>query len=269
MGRHGPFVGCSSYPECKYTRRLSHNGDDDGAEEMAAGPKLLGLDPATKLEISLRKGPYGPYVQLGEETVEGKKKIKPKRTSIPRGFVVADIDLATAIKLIGLPRDIGQHPEDQVMMQAGIGRFGPFVKHGGTYVSLPDAQEVLSVGVNRAVALLAEKGTRRGGQTATPIRELGNHPEDDKPVNMYKGRYGPYVKHGRTNASIPKGREPDTVTLAEAIDLLNARQQRKKPAPKKAAATTKKKAAATTKKKKPAAKRKAPATKRKATADAS
>ena len=152
------------------------------------------------------------------------------------------------------------------MMQAGIGRFGPFVKHGGIYVSLPDPQEVLSVGVNRAVALLAEKGKRRGATAAKPLRELGNHPKDGKPINMYGGRYGPYVKHGRTNASIPRGREPHTVTIEEAVELLEARAKKAAAKAKKPAAGSDKAAAAA---KKPAARRKAPANKRKAKAEAS
>ena len=234
VGRHGPFIGCANYPDCKYTRRMTDNGDGADDDEMAAGPKVLGQDPKSGKEISLRKGPYGPYVQLGEEELDGKKKIKPKRTSIPKGISAPEINLETAIKLLALPRDIGKHPEDGVMMQAGLGRFGPFVKHGPTYASLQDPMEVMTVGVNRAVALLAEKKSR-GGQSATPLREVGAHPKDGKPINLYAGRYGPYVKHGRINASIARGREPESVTLEEAVQLLDARAAKgksKKPAPK-------------------------------------
>ena len=253
VGRHGPFIGCANYPECKYTRRLTDNGNGSDDEEMAAGPKLLGIDPGTGKEISLRKGPYGTYAQLGEEELDGKKKIKPKRSSIPRGISVADVDLDMAIKLLQLPRDIGTHPEDGVIMQAGIGRFGPFVKHGTTYVSLQDPFEVFSVGVNRAVALLAEKGSRGGRQAAKPLREIGAHPKDGKPVNLYAGRYGPYVKHGRINASLTKGIEPESVSLEQAVQLLDARAA--KAGGKKTAARTK------TAKPKKAAAKKAPAKK--------
>ncbi len=271
VGRHGPFIGCSNYPDCKYTRRLTENGNGADDDEMAAGPKKLGVDPETGKDVSLRKGPYGPYVQLGEEEVEGKKKIKPKRTSLPKGVAAADVDLDMAIKLLRLPRDIGKHPEDQVMMQAGIGRFGPFVKHGPTYASLQDPLEVLTVGVNRAVSLLAEKRSRSGSRQAVPaLRELGTHPADGKPVNLYAGRYGPYVKHGRINASIKKDQEPESLTMEQAIELLDARAAKatgKKPTARKT--TAKKKPAA---KKKPtrkkAAAKKAPARKAEAAAGA-
>ncbi len=258
VGRHGPFIGCSNYPECKYTRRLTDNGNGADDAEMAAGPKVLGVDPATGKEVSLRKGPYGTYAQLGEEELDGKKKIKPKRSSIPRGVAVADVDFEMALKLLQLPRDIGAHPEDGVMMQAGIGRFGPFVKHGTTYVSLQDPMEVFSVGINRAVTLIGEKGSRGGRQAAKPLREIGAHPKDGKPVSLYAGRYGPYVKHGRINASLTKGQEPETVTLEQAVELLDARAAkggRKKTTTKAKTAKPKKAAAKKTATKKPAAKR--------------
>ncbi len=269
VGRHGPFIGCSNYPECKYTRRLSVPGGDGDDAELAAGPKELGTDPATGLMVTVRKGPYGVYLQLGEP--EG--DTKPKRCAIPKGMSASDIALETALQFLALPRDIAPHPEDGVMIQAGIGRFGPYVKHGRTYVSLPEPGEVLTVGVNRAVTLIAEKGKNRRG--ATPLRELGEHPDDKKPVDVFEGRYGPYVKHGKINATIPDGRDPAEITLAEAVELIAARAAKagakKKPAAKKKATpkkTTAKKAPAkkpTTKKpttksaangaKKPAAKK--------------
>ena len=250
IGRHGPFIGCANYPECRYTRKLAVNGDEDDAE-LANGPKLLGVDPETGKDVTLRKGPYGVYVQLGEADPEDKKAPKPKRCSVPKGIPAADVDLELALGLLALPRDIGPHPEDGAVIQAGLGRFGPYVKHGTTYASLPEPRDVLTVGLNHAVTLLAEKGKSRGGR-AKPLRELGAHPDDGRPVAIYDGRYGPYVKHGRTNATVPKDRDLDALTLDEAVVLIAERAAKgkkgKKPAAKKATA---KKAAP---KKKPAKK---------------
>ncbi len=251
IGRHGPFIGCANYPDCRYTRKLAVNGDDDDAE-LANGPKLLGVDPESGMDVTLRRGPYGLYAQLGEADPEDKKAPKPKRSSVPKGIPSADVDLEMALGLLALPRDIGPHPEDGKVIQAGLGRFGPYVKHGTTYASLPEPRDVLTVGLNHAVTLLAEKGKARGGR-AKPLRELGEHPEDGKPVAIYDGRYGPYVKHGRTNATIPKDRDLEALTLDEAVVLIAERvakgKKGKKPAAKKA--TAKK----TAPKKKPAKKR--------------
>ncbi|MEK9795735.1 MAG: type I DNA topoisomerase [Alphaproteobacteria bacterium] len=255
LGRHGPFVGCSNYPECKFTRKLAVDGADDAAAELANGPKILGSDPETGKDVTLRKGPYGTYVQLGEPEGEGKAATKPKRTSIPDGYTIDEIDLEVALALLALPRDIGPHPEDGVVIQAGIGRYGPYVKHGSVYASLPEPREVLSVGLNRAVTVLAEKGKGRRGR-ASPLKELGNHPEDEKPITVHDGRYGPYVKHGKTNATIPKDRDPQEVTLDEAVALIAARIA--KQAEKSGKPAAKKKAAP---KKKAVAKKKAPAKK--------
>jgi len=253
LGRHGPFIGCANYPECRYTRKLAVDGSDEDAE-LANGPKLLGADPETGSDVSLRRGPYGLYVQLGEADAEDKKAPKPKRSSIPKGIPSSDVDLELALGLLALPRDIGLHPEDGVVIQAGQGRFGPYVKHGASYASLPEPLDVLTIGLNHAVTLLAEKGKSRG-RGAKVLRELGNHPDDDKLVAIYDGRYGPYVKHGKVNATVPKDRDLEALTLAEAVVLLAERAAKgkkgKKPAAKKPAA--KKKAAP---KKKPAAKKK-------------
>ncbi len=233
VGRHGPFLGCSGYPECRFTRRLSIDGEEADDADVAACPKVLGVDPETGKEVSLRKGPYGLYVQLGE--AEGKER--PKRSSLPKGMPAADLTLATALGLLSLPRDIAPHPEDGVMIQAGIGRFGPYVKHGPVYVSLEAGDEVLTVGINRAVDLIASKGQKRGGAKA--LRELGEHPGDKKPITLHEGRYGPYAKHGRINATIPKDKDPAELTLAEAVALVDARAAKGK-SPRK---TTKAKAA--------------------------
>ncbi|MFQ5970791.1 MAG: type I DNA topoisomerase [Alphaproteobacteria bacterium] len=222
LGKHGPFIGCSNYPECSFTRRLAV---DNGAEpvEVGTGPKLLGIDPETGKDVTLRKGPYGPYVQLGEP--EGKEK--PKRGKVPDVIALDEIDLRTALALLALPREVGVHPDKGGVITAGIGRFGPYLKHGGVYVSLDDPRDALFIQNNRAPALIDEKG-RSPRRAATPLRELGDHPDDGKPVSLYEGRYGPYVKHGRLNATIPKDRDPDDLTLDEALVLLAARAERKK-----------------------------------------
>ena len=189
--------------------------------------------------MTIRKGPYGLYVQLGEPEGEGKEATKPKRSSIPDVYMLDEIDLELALGLLALPRDVGAHPEDGVVIQAGLGRYGPYVKHGTIYASLPDPRDVLTVGLNRAVTVLAEKGKGRRGRAA-PLKELGNHPDDDKPVTVHDGRYGPYVKHGKINATIPKDTDPDKMTLEVAIELIAVRADKAKAAKK----TAKKKTAA-------------------------
>jgi DNA topoisomerase I len=219
LGKFGAFIGCSNYPECRYTHRLNAGGADtddmvQGAE-LAAGPKLLGKDPASGLDVTLRKGPYGLYVQLGEQEPKEKGKKappKPKRASVPRHIAAGNIELETALGLLSLPRDVGPHPESGKMITAGIGRFGPYVKHGSNYVSLKE-DDVLSIGLNRAVALIAESP----GHNAI---ELGDHPEDGKPVSIRKGRFGSYVKHGRVSATLPKDVDEKSVTFEEALALL-------------------------------------------------
>jgi DNA topoisomerase-1 len=220
------------------------------------------VDPVSGLKVSLRKGPYGHYVQLGEngapapvkvdetktdeaaavesptgEAAEGKapkgkakakrkpakeKLPKPKRVSLPQGMVPSEVDLDRGLALLALPRELGPHPEDREMITAGIGRFGPYLKHGPVYKSLAKDDDVLSIGLNRAISLLAEpKGAnRRGG---APGKPLGNHPADGTPVTLHEGRYGPYVKHGKVNATLPKSLPPDQVTLEQAVPLLAER----------------------------------------------
>ncbi|RMD63553.1 MAG: type I DNA topoisomerase [Alphaproteobacteria bacterium] len=216
LGRTGGFIGCSNYPECRYTRPLAVavNGEGTGEGELA-GPRLLGTDPETGLPVTLRKGPFGFYLQLGE--AEGKKK--PKRCTLPKGLAPEEVTLEKALALLALPRTIGPHPDDGEPVIAGIGRYGPYVKHGSTYRSVPADEDITALGLNRAVALLAEAPARRGNAG----QELGRHPDDDKPVTLHSGRYGPYVKHGRTIASLPKDADPATVTLETAVELLAAR----------------------------------------------
>ncbi|MHA7873844.1 type I DNA topoisomerase [Roseivivax sp.] len=228
--RSGGFVGCSRYPECRYTRPI---GGDEGA-----GDRILGEDQGD--EISLRSGRFGPYVQRGEATEENKK---PPRASLPKGWAPEDMDLEKALTLLSLPREVGKHPEDGEPIEAGIGRYGPFVKHGRLYANLKEVDEVFEIGINRAVDVLAEKAAKRGagrGAAAKPLKELGEHPEEGGPVNVLDGRYGPYVKWGKVNATLPKEVEPADVTMERAVELIAEKQAKKggkkKAAPKKKAA---------------------------------
>ena len=250
LGKYGAFVGCSNYPECKYTRQLG--GDANGESAAADEPKSLGKDPFTGEEITARTGRFGPYVQRGE----GKEA---KRASLPKGWTVDTLDHEKAVALLSLPRDIGQHPETGKMISAGIGRYGPYVSHDGTFANLENAEEVFSVGLNRAVSVLADKQSKGGGRgrsTPAALATLGDHP-DGGSITVRDGRYGPYVNWGKVNATLPKGKDPASVTLEEALALITekAGSSKSKKAPaRKASASTEKKAAA----KKPAAK-KAPA----------
>jgi DNA topoisomerase-1 len=219
LGKFGAFIGCSNYPECRFTRKL---GIVDAEADAASGanlegPKLLGLDPVTGKPVTLRNGPYGLYVQLGE--AEGKEK--PKRQSLLKGMTPDDVSLERALALLALPRELGPHPDDSQPILAGVGRFGPYVKHGSKYKTIPADESVLDIGMNRAVALLAEaKGASRGRAAAKPVRIVGNHPGDEAPIELYDGRYGPYVKHGGINATVPRDLKPEELTLEQAVALL-------------------------------------------------
>jgi DNA topoisomerase-1 len=215
VGKFGAFVGCSNYPECRYTRQLADTGD----KAALADGKVLGTDPETGLDVSVRTGRFGPYVQLGE--ADGGEK--PKRGSIPKGTDPQGIDLERALALLSLPREVGLHPETGKPITAGYGRYGPYVQHEGKYASLSTPEEVFEVGANRAVSLLAEKAANRRPRGSSVIKELGEHPELGGKVQVLNGRYGPYVKHGKINATIPRDRQPEQVTLAEAVELIAAR----------------------------------------------
>ena len=229
LGKFGAFIGCSNYPQCKFTRKLTVGGgdDDDGDAALAAGPIALGFDAESGEAVTVRKGPYGPYIQLGEAPDKdtskgnGKAKAKPKRVSVPKGMDPAAIDLQTARGLLALPREVGLHPDTGKPINAGIGRFGPYVESEKKYASIPDDEDVLAMGLNRAVDLLATaKG--RGGRNAG--KEIGTHPDDGKPVTLHSGRYGPYVKHGRVNATVPAATDPERITLEGALALIAARK---------------------------------------------
>ena len=234
----GGFVGCGNYPECRYTRPI-------GGDAAEAGDRILGEDQGD--EISLRSGRFGPYVQRGEASEDNKK---PPRASLPKGWAADDMDLEKALTLLSLPREIGAHP-DGGMISANFGRFGPYIVHKApedakpVYANLKDPDDVFEIGMNRAVELLAEKranpGGRGRGTAAKPLRELGEHPESGGMINVLEGRYGPYVKWDKVNATLPKGVEPGDVTLEMAVSLIAEKSAkkgtgRKKTAPKKAAA---------------------------------
>ena len=212
LGRYGAFIGCSNYPECRYTRPLVPDEEGESGAAADAGPRVLGPDPETGREISLRKGPYGLYVQLAAPD----EKEKPKRVTLAPPMGPATLTLDDAAKLLALPREVGQHPETAEPITAGVGRYGAYVKHGHTYARLR-ADDVLTVGFNRAVDLLAEAESRSKGAT------LGEHPKDRKPVKVRSGRFGPYLQHGTNRAALPKGTNADALTLEQAVEILAAK----------------------------------------------
>ena len=237
------FIGCGNYPECRYTRPIS-GGEEGGAVDG----RTLGADE-NGLEITLRAGRFGPYVQRGEATEDAPK---PPRSSLPKGWTPDTITLESALQLLSLPRQIGPHPEDGVMIEAALGRFGPYVKHGSVYANVADIEEVFSIGMNRAVEVLAQKATRGGrGAAAAPLRELGLHPVGGV-VQIMPGKYGPYVKWAKVNATLPKELDPETVTLEEALALVAEKASKGKPAKNSVAKKPAAKAAAA---KKPAVKK--------------
>jgi DNA topoisomerase-1 len=196
---------------------------------------LLGHDPETGIAVTRRDGRFGPYVQLGE--ADGEEK--PRRASIPKTWDPATVDLDMALKLLSLPREVGQHPETGKPIIANFGRFGPFVMHDGKYATLDSPDEVFTVGINRAVDLLARKKSRPGRASSSALKILGEHPEGGK-VQVMSGRYGPYVKWEKVNATLPQDKKPEDVTLNEALELIAARAAKgkgkgKKPARRKKA----------------------------------
>jgi DNA topoisomerase-1 len=270
LGRFGAFVGCTNYPECRFTRQIGAKpGEGD------AGPVEIGLFPDSEDMITLRTGRFGPYVQRGEGD-------KPKRSGLPKGTDRSDVDLEMAVKLLNLPREVGLHPEDGKKITTNFGRFGPYVYHDGIYASLPSPEDVFDIGLNHAVTLIAEKKAkgpgRRGAQT---LKDLGAAP-DGRLIKILKGKFGAYASDGETNATLHEGTEPETVTMEQALALIAEREakgggkKKKKPvkakaAPKAAAkpktdkkAAPKKKAAAKTTKTKKAATPKGPSSGKKA-----
>ncbi len=240
--QYGAFIGCGNYPECRFTRQLSQTGSEDAALDG----KILGYSDDGKA-VTLRTGRFGPYVQLGE--AEGDDK--PKRSSLPKGVDAGTLDFERALQLLSLPREVGIHPETGTPITAGLGRYGPFILHDGTYANVDGIEEVFSVGLNRAVTLLAEK--RAGGgnsrfqrQAAQVLKDLGEHPSEGGKIQVLSGKYGPYVSHNKINATVPKAKDPANLTVDEAIALLAERIANggtKKPA-RKAKAAAKPKAGA-------------------------
>ena len=211
LGKRGSFIGCTGYPECDYTRSLG--GEEDAGEAR----KELGQHPETNQLVLLLRGPYGPYVQLGE--VEEGAKTKPKRVSWPKELPLDQADLAHALNLLSLPREVGTHPETGKKVIVNIGRFGPYIGHDGKFKSIPKTDSIFDIRLDRAVELLAQ--AKSGG--ATVLRTLGEHPDDKAPIEVCSGRYGPYVRHGKINATLPKDVAPETVTLEEALEMIAAK----------------------------------------------
>ncbi|MEL6257694.1 MAG: type I DNA topoisomerase, partial [Pseudomonadota bacterium] len=260
LGRAGAFVGCGNYPECKFTRAFSVNSEN--SDVLPPEGKELGVDPESGLPVTLRAGRFGPFVQLGEQGEDGDK---PKRSGVPKGWKVEDVDLDQALLLLALPREVGQHPEDGEPILANIGRYGPYVQHLKTYANLESVEDVFTIGLNRAVTVIAEKranpGRGRGQTTAKVLKDLGAHPSDEAPVQVLDGRYGPYIKWGKINATLPKDLKPEDLNVDQALEILAEKEKKggkKKPAAKKKT-PAKKTAAASAKK--PATKKAAPKSK--------
>lgn len=248
LGKFGAFIGCSNYPECKYTKPVvSANGNGDVPE--SSEPKELGAHPTTGRSVTVRQGPYGAYVQMDapeqeeiaeevpqEFTKAGKPKKakktktpKPKRSPLPKGFSAETLDLATAVKILELPRDVGNHPESKEMIKAGVGRFGPYLMHQGKFKSIPasDPEGVLDIGLERAVELLAQESKGRGFGV---VREIGKHPEDGETVIISRGRFGPYLRHGKENAPVPKDMADklEKITMEQATVILTEKKSKPK-----------------------------------------
>ncbi len=244
-GRFGAFVACSNYPDCKYTRRFAQGGQAGDSDDE--GPVELGIDPDTGEKVEKKVGRFGPYVQRGE----GKEA---KRSSIPKDIPGEDFGLEWAVRLLSLPREVGNHPETGEVVTAQIGRYGPYLSHNGKSARLENTLEVFEIGMNAAVAKLADAakngGGRRRGQQE-PLKILGKHPRTDEEIKLMDGRYGPYVTDGNVNASLPKTMEKEAITLEEAAQLIDARAAKGPAKKRKKKAPAKKKTA----KKKPAAKK--------------
>lgn len=247
LGKYGAFVGCSNYPDCSFTRQLSNEGGSDAEASSLSEPKALGVEPITGEQVTLRSGRFGPYVQRGEAK-------DAKRSSLPKGWKPEDIDLEKALALLSLPRDIGQHPESGKIISSGLGRYGPFLLHDGKYANLESVEDVFSIGLNRAVSVLADRESKAGagrgrGATAAALKDLGQHP-DGGAITVRDGRYGPYVNWGKVNATLSRGTDPTSLTVEQALVLIAEKAGKtgtgkaKAKAPAKKAATGKAKAKA-------------------------
>ena len=221
LGKYGAFLGCSNYPECKFTKQIASNQDENNDNEnfIPGNDGVLGIDPATGLNVLIKKGPYGIYLQLGDEK-------KPKRTSIPRLVSAKDINLEKALAFLSLPRLIGQHPESGQDISAGIGRYGPYLKYDINFISLPADETVINLGLNHAVVLIAENSEKLG-------KVLGDHPDGSGKIFVKSGRFGPYVEHNKLRATLPKDITIEEINLDKAIELLIAKAARPKRSTKK------------------------------------
>ena len=221
LGKYGAFLGCSNYPECKFTKQIASNQDENNDNEnfIPGNDGVLGIDPATGLNVLIKKGPYGIYLQLGDEK-------KPKRTSIPRLVSAKDINLEKALAFLSLPRLIGQHPESGQDISAGIGRYGPYLKYDINFISLPADETVINLGLNHAVVLIAENSEKMG-------KVLGDHPDGSGKIFVKSGRFGPYVEHNKLRATLPKDITIEEINLDKAIELLIAKAARPKRSTKK------------------------------------
>lgn len=230
-GKFGPFIACSNYPDCKFTRKFAQAGG--GGED--SGPEVLGTDPVSGEEVSKRSGRFGPYVQLGE----GKEA---KRSSIPKDIPAEDFDLEFALRLLALPREVGTHPESAKPIVAGLGKYGPYLLHDGKYAKLSGTAEIFEIGMNAAVTRIAEAaaGGGRGRGKAEPLKTFGPHPVSLGEMKLMAGRFGPYVTDGVTNATLPKTSDPDAMTPEEAVALIDARAAKGPPAKGKKKAAVKK-----------------------------
>ena len=254
-GRNGFFLGCDAYPECHYTRAMKQAEEGD-ADEMFAGPIPLGDDPESGMHLTLRKGPYGLYIQLGEAVEGDKKNKRPKRASMPADVTIEQLDLELAQKIIQLPRLVGEHPDTGKSIFAGIGRFGPYVMSEARYFKLESTADALSIGLNHAVAVIADGLAKGGGRRgANTIRTIGEHP-DGGDVKILDGRFGAYIKYKKLNATLPKTTDPMEISMQDALELLQAKAEKAGQKPTKAKAKPKAKAKA---KAKPKAKKAAPA----------
>uniref|UniRef100_UPI0035CB8DBE topoisomerase C-terminal repeat-containing protein n=1 Tax=uncultured Methylobacterium sp. TaxID=157278 RepID=UPI0035CB8DBE len=259
LGKFGSFVGCSNYPECKYTRQLSASGvdgegDGSSAEGGQPGTRVLGNDPVSGLPVTIRDGRFGPFVQLGEASTE-KDAEKPKRSSLPKGVTPSMVDLEKALRLLSLPREVARHPETGAPILANLGRFGPYVQHGKTYANLGRDDDVLEVGANRAIDLIVakEQGGGRGRPSSDPGRPLGKDEATGRDLVVKAGKYGAYVTDGDVNATLPKTMAAEALTLGQGIELVNAKRaagggkapsRGRKAAPARGAKTTARKPAA-------------------------
>jgi DNA topoisomerase-1 len=222
LSRYGSFIGCTGYndtPKCDYKRSMN------GSAQAVADPVVIGTDTESGKEIYLMNGPYGPYLQVGM-AIEG-EKIKPKRVSIPKEVPLDKVNIDTANMLLSLPRDLGLHPKTNKKIIANIGRFGPYVNHDGKFKSIPKSESVFSIDLAGAVALLAAANTG-----PAPIADLGAHPSGEGRIEVFAGRYGPYVQHAKIRATLPKSIVPEELTLEEALTLLTEKVAKETPAKK-------------------------------------